>query len=462
MNYSTERNGWGIMDYCKNIFGGYVGLRFINLNDLTKGQEIPRIKYRPIKVLSDRVYFEKISEGRYQYWNDGIYRYDIDTDLLKRVDEGIQREYPLTFDVEVPASYEDVLAMQEMTEIYYCCKVDVGRTVLLSFFQIDTCTDTQTDILSYEYDAQRYDYEGMEVLCQGYFLFTLSARFGDEKGQEHDKVYLMDVAERACYQVMDVPFRIAGGKKAVIGKEKKYLFFEEVYLSEEEEVEFLMSDDVELLLKVPEGMDESFVYINRLNVIPFENFLRLVKIGAPQYEYRKLDEIYEEGILRTIGESTDAIYYKKAKHEHILRNSKEFSERRMIGKEEIFAVDKEDLSIRKIMDMEEDSILSFDMDGLYQIRETEESISVLQLDMEDIIAGQPNFIERFRYVKKMLPAAYSEYFYDIFGQRYLAVGSVTMEEEESYHVLRIVDLKGEEPEIFCTELYIVEDTVFWG
>lgn len=437
-------------------------MRFINLNHLTKGQEIPKIQYRPVKALADRVYFEKISEGHRHYWSDGIYRYDIAEDRMLRIDKGIQEEYPAMFDIEVPSSYEDVMAMREMSEIYYCCKVDIGELVLLNFFGIDTGTDSQYEILAYEYDALKYEYEGMEVLCQGYFLFTLSQRVREEERAEHDKVYLVDVAQRACYPILDVPFRISGGQRMVIGKNRPHLLFEEVYLSEEEEIEFLMSDDVELLMKVPEGADESFVYINRLNVIPLENFLRLVKIGAPRYEYRELDAIYEEGILRTIGESSTTVYYKKTKHEHILRSSKEFSDRRMIGKEEIFALDKETITVKKVMDMEEGCILAFDEESIYQIRETKEEIIVLEPDMEDIIAGQPNFIERFRYRKRVLPDRFDEYFYDIFGHRYLAVGSMNPHDIEPRYVLRIIDLCKEQEEILCTELYIMEDTVFFG
>lgn len=433
-------------------------LRFVDLKRLIKGQEIPKILYRPVKVMAERIYFEKIMEGKMQYWTDGIYRYDLAEDRLSRVDRGIQEEYPALYELDVPSTYEDVMAFKEMQDIYYGVKMDVGSRTVLNFFRIDVQSDEQYEIMSYEYYGDEYEYEGMEVLTQGYFIFTLTPKFGDENGLEYDRVYLVDVYQGIHYPVRDLPFSMTGGKRAVIGREKKYLFLEEIYLSEEEETEFLLSSDMELVMKIPEDMDESFVYINRLNILPFDNFLRLVKIGAHKYEYEELDAVFEEGLIRTIGETAEKIYYKKARHEHVLKASREFKDRLMIGKEEIFAIDKESLSISKVMDMEEDSILVFEGEHIYEIKETKEHIHILEPDQEQIFAGRPLMIERFSYEKRCSDQGGKEYFYDIFGKRYLAIGVVS--EKEAY--LKIVDLKGEHADICCMDLFVIDDMVFFG
>lgn len=437
-------------------------MRFIDLNRLIKGQEIPRIQYRPLKVMEDRIYVEKIMEGLDRYWADGIYRYDLATEVLRRVDQGIQVKYPSRYEMDLPSSYEDVMAMESMGEIYYCLKQEAMDTVSLHFFAVNIHEDSQREVLHYEYYEDEYDYQGMEILSEGYFIFTLAPRYGDERGLEHERVYLVDVEEGVRYPVKDIPFRISGGKREVIGNQRPYLFLEEAYLSEGEELEFLLSDDVELVMKVPEDMDESFVYINRLNVLPLENFIRLVKVGAHRYKYQVLDEMLEEGVLRTVGETRQSIYYKKARHDHLLRASKEFTDRIMIGKEEIYAMDKETMTITKVMDMEEDSILAFEEDGVYEIREDLEKIDIYQPDPRKMIAGQPEKILRFSYQKQIDPKNFKEYFYDLFGHRYLAIGVISAKESDIKSHLRIVDLHKKEPDIRCRDLYVVGETVFYG
>lgn len=434
-------------------------MRFIDLNKLIKGQEIPKIQYRPIKVTPKYAYLEKIVEGLEESWSEGIYIYEIEKDYLFQAERGFADAHAAAVEIEIPSAYEDVLVMQKMDEIYYCIKVFSTSMTLLCFFCLDTKTQKSHPIASYEYYTDEYEYTGMEVLCSGYFLFTLTPLNFQEDIPDYDLVFLVDVRQRTCFPIRNLPFRITGGKRCVIGDEVKYIFLEEIYLSEEEETEFLLSDDLELLIKIPEGADESFVYINRLNLLPLENFIRLAKVGAYNYRYRIIDEVYEEGILRTIGENQEKIYYKKFRYPHILRASKEFSDRLMIGKDEIFEIDKKTLSVKKIMDADSQALLSFEGEHIYEVLEEEEGIRVYEPDTTSMIGGRPEHLERFFYPRN--PEC-REYFYDIYGNRYLVIGVIYPQDSGMKNHLKIIDMENEAPVKECRDLYVVDDTVFFS
>lgn len=434
-------------------------LRFIDLNKLIKGQEIPKIQYRPVKVTERYAYLEKIVEGLDESWSEGIYIYDIEKDNLFPADRGFAETHGAAVEIEVPSAYEDVLAIQKMSELYYCIKIFSISMTMLYFFRLDTYTQKSYSIASYEFYTDEYEYAGMEILCQNYFLFTLTPRHPQDDIPDYDLVFLVDVSKKTCFPIRNFPFRATGGKRCIIGEDVKYIFLEEIYLSEEEEMEFLMSDDLELLMKIPEDTDESFVYTNRLNLLPLENFIRLAKVGAYNYRYQVLDEIYEEGILRTIGESEEKIYYKKSKYEHILRSSKEFADRLMIGKDEIFEIDKKSMEMKKLMDVDSNSVLSFEGKHIYEIIETDERIIVYEPDVTSMVGSRPERIERFSYPRHK---GCREYFYDIYGNRYLVIGVIYLQESGTKSHLKIIDMENQEAEKKCQDLYVIDDTVFFS
>lgn len=425
-------------------------MRIIDLKDITKGQDVPKIAYRPIKALEDRIYFEKVQGTLEEEWTEGIYRFDLEDKALTRIDTGRHEQDPSLYDIDVPGSYEDVLVMKSMDYIYYCVATELMREMLLEFFIIDTRDDSQSEILSFTFPKQEFIYRGMEILTSGYFLFTLADSENPFESTIKDKVYFVDIEAKSLYEIHDNLFKMTSGKRVVAGEEQKHILIEETYLSEEEELELLVSSDVELDMEIPEDLTEDFVFHNSIKYLPFENFLRLVKIGSKSMQFRTLDSIYKEGVLRVIGESEAKLYYKKNKHEFLLQESKELKDRLMIGKEEIFSLNKNTLEIEKIADLGAGTMVAFENDKVYEVYEDEKKIDIKDVDTED-------FLCKYEKVE-----AEREHFYDIFADRYLVIGVFGTKDKPKESYLKIVDTKGEEKDRKCEDLFIIGDTAFIG
>lgn len=428
-------------------------LRIIDMKQIIKGQDVPKIAYRPVKSLEDRIYFEKVIGTIDEEWTEGIYRFDIEDAKLTRVDKGDHFHTPSLYDIEVPGSYEDVLAIKDMDYIYYCVSSQSDDAQTLSFFRINLETDIQDDILNYSFLKHEYVYKGLEILSEGYFIFTLSDAKTPFESNQYDRVYLVDVNEKKIYEIFDLLFKLTSGKREVIGHDPKYILVEEVYLSEEEEIELLLSDDVELAIDVPDDMNEEFVFKNSLRVLPFDNFIRLVKAGSPYYEYELIDSIFKEGVIRIVGETPNMLYYKKNKHEHVLKYSKDFNERRLKGKEEIFSLDKQTLKINKVMELGDKSILAFEDETVYEISEGELKINIKTSDNRGIA---------FEYIKDNSDLESKEYFYDLFNHRYLVMGVIKPKDKFVGSYLKVVDMFKLEEDRQCEDLFIIDDTVFIG
>lgn len=428
-------------------------MRIIDMKGIIKGQDVPKIAYRPVKSLEDRIYFEKVQGTLEEQWTEGIYRYDIAEQKLTRVDTGEHSNNPSMYDIEVPGSYEDVLAIKDMDYIYYCVSSEAEKEQILNFFRLNLESDTQDDIINFSFSKDEYVYKGLEILTEGYFIFTLSDAKTPFESNQYDKVYLVDVDERRIYEIHDLLFKLTAGKREVIGKEVKYLLVEEVYLSEEEELELLLSDDVELAIDIPEEMTEDFVFKNSLRILPFQNFLNLVKSGSRYYEYKVLDSIFMDGVIRIVGETPNMLYYKKNKHEHVLKSSRDFNERRLKGKEEIFSIDKETLNISKIMELGDKSLLAFEDETVYEIEEDDEKVK---------IASSRGDSFSFEYEKDVSDIEAKEYFYDLFNHRYLVIGVIKSKDKFSGSFLKIVDMYEIEEDRKCEDLFIIDDTVFIG
>ncbi len=428
-------------------------MRVIDIKEIIKGQDVPKIAYRPIKSMRDRIYFEKVQGLVDEEWTEGIYRYETSSKKLSRIDEGEHQSDPSLFDIEVPSSYEDVLAVKDMNEIYYCASSDFSGEYTLKYYCIDLSDDSQSDILTFSFSSAEYVYKGFEILTKGYFIFTLSITGSDYDDSQYDKIYLVDVDEKKLYPIYDMVFKLTAGKREVIGTNTKYLLVEEVYLMEDEEIELLLSDELELAIDIPEELDEDFVFQNSIKVIPFENFLRLVKAGSRKMIYKELDSIEKEGILRIVGETDSSIYYKKNIHNHILSMSKEFNDRRMRGKEQIFALDKEDLNIKKVTDISSDTMLAFDDDIIYMIEEDENEAKITDISDESVL---------YTYVKNTENADIKEFFYDMYNHRYIVIGVIKKTERLNGSYLKIIDIKGIEDDKICEDIFVIGDTVFIG
>lgn len=428
-------------------------MRIIDIKEIIKGQDVPKITYRPIKSMEDRIYFEKVQGLVDEEWTEGIYRYDTLSKDLTRVDQGEHKSDPSLFDIEVPGSYEDVLAVKDMDEIYYCAACDHLSEYTLKYYCLDLSDDSQSEILTFTFSSSEYVYKGFEILTKGYFIFTLSIAGADYDDSQYDRIYLVDVEEKRLYPIYDMVFKLTAGKREVIGKKTKYLLVEEVYLMEDEEIELLLSDELELAIDIPEELDEDFVFENSIKVIPFENFLRLVKAGSRKIIYKELDSIEKDGIIRIVGETDSYIYYKKSIHHHILSASKEFNDRIMRGKEQIFALDKDALEITKITDISSDTMLAFEDDAIYMIEEDEKTARIIDIADQKVI---------YTYDKNTASPDTKEFFYDIFNHRYLVIGVIRKAERSGGSYLKIIDISGIEDDRRCEDIFVIGDTVFIG
>ena len=200
-------------------------------------------------------------------------------------------------------------------------------------------------------------------------------------------------------------------------------------------------------------MTEDFVFKNSLRILPFQNFLNLVKSGSRYYEYKVLDSIFMDGVIRIVGETPNMLYYKKNKHEHVLKSSRDFNERRLKGKEEIFSIDKESLNISKIMELGDKSLLAFEDETVYEIEEDDEKVKI-ESSRGDSFS--------FEYEKDVSDIEAKEYFYDLFNHRYLVIGVIKSKDKFSGSFLKIVDMYEIEEDRKCEDLFIIDDTVFIG
>ncbi|MGL5440080.1 MAG: hypothetical protein ACRDA4_06760 [Filifactoraceae bacterium] len=358
-------------------------MHIFDLKKLDNGQEVPKIIYRPFKIHNNNAYFEKIVIAKDHEWTDGIVEYDLNSHMLTRIDEGPHTEEPMMFDVEVPFTYEDIQVLQKMKSIYYSSTTELDSTIYIKFYEIDLVASVQRLIMSFSYKKDQVLYRGMEILTNGYIIFRISNSIEDDDSGFKDRIYLIDVSERTYYEIHDEVLRLTFGNKYVIDQTNPTLIVEEYYISESEQFELLTLKDVELAFDLPDNIDENYIHKNAIHQIPFKTFLKLVKSDEP-IKYSIVDDIYLEGSIRIIGKTDKNIYYRKRIYDHILKDSKDFLARQMMGKELLMKINTNTHKVQVVGPYEYHTEYAFSSNKLYAVLNSDLDIRLENVDTKKI------------------------------------------------------------------------------
>ena len=353
-------------------------MKIVNLNQLNQQQEIPKITYRPFKTYRDFIYLEKVASSLEQEWTEGIFEFSLESNEMVRIDVGPQVKDPFLFDMEIPFTLSDIEKMSKHNRIYYSLVSQMNDEIILSFYEIDLDTRKQLLVLSFSYGVSEFDYLGMELLSEGFFLFRLSDTSPKSGGAE--SVYLVDVSEQSYYLVKDSILCMTFGEKSVFESKKgRFLLIEECYLSEEEQFDLLTSRDLELAIDIPNGMTEDFVHQNSILLIDFDLFLNEVKSGKESLSYQTLDSIFMDGSIRLIGENQKSFYYRQRVYDFVLKSKNDFMSRMMMGHEVIVELNKNSLNTRVVAKERYPNRLVVNDHGLFQVIQKEDCIEIVSL-----------------------------------------------------------------------------------
>ena len=81
----------------------------VDLKELKKYQQVPKINFYPIKRKGNLVYLvKKLEIGTGEIITDGIYRYDIKIKSLNRIDYGEHTKNPHKYEMFVPADMQSI------------------------------------------------------------------------------------------------------------------------------------------------------------------------------------------------------------------------------------------------------------------------------------------------------------------------------------------------------------------
>ena len=96
-------------------------MKKIDLTILRNYQELPKVSFRPIKVLEDKIFFAKyIKKNKYENYVEGIYLYDKENENIILLSS---KEFS-NYDMFVPSDYEDLLSLDGMNYIMFSTVLD--------------------------------------------------------------------------------------------------------------------------------------------------------------------------------------------------------------------------------------------------------------------------------------------------------------------------------------------------
>ncbi|WP_028830148.1 hypothetical protein [Proteocatella sphenisci] len=357
-------------------------MEIFNLENLNKWQEVPKIIYKPLNVTDANIYFEKIVLGMEDNWSEGIWEYDKLTHVMNRMDKGHHAENIQLYDMDTPVNYlrSDIEGARD--NIYFVTITEEDDDDFMEFYEINLKSRLQKKILGFTFDRDSFLYKKMEILAPGYILFRLSYNMELADSDFFDSIYLLDVKEKKYYEILDDAFNINAGKRIITGKtfEDQYIFMEEYYLSEDEQFEVLVSAEVELAFDLPGDLEKNQVHINSIKYIKLSDFIDQVKSGAKHIGFEVIDEIDQEGIIRTIGHSDTSIYYRKEYYNFILNKKSDFVSRRKIGRSEIYKVNKETFKKTYVKDVDKSTSIIIDNNDIFEIIEFDDRSELLNME----------------------------------------------------------------------------------
>jgi len=174
--------------------------------------------------------------------------------------------------------------------------------------------------------------------------------------------------------------------------------------------------------------------IERSHVNPFNNNIKVYNLKDFIEKSRQkdksieptyiIDSLGDKGIMRVLGSTRDYIYYKKDFYDKYLRQSEYFEDRLLIGKQEIFAIDKNTAEMAKIARMDIEDCFCYENDEPVKISQDNTSIRIFDLHDKTQI-----------YEYKKINS--NENYYNYILNQYL----ITKVENSNRNFYRIIDIK---------------------
>lgn len=418
----------------------------IDLSIVKEFQQVPSVTIKPVRVLSDRVYFVKIlKNSKDEPWVDGIYCYYKLVNKVVRIDKGMHSDMPHKFDIYVPFGDDDIQIYEDMNYIFFSIVVeneDQEDMASIIIYALDLQTHEQINLFSIKYSQREFYYMGFRMLSDNYLLIDLVNTM-NENIKEFDKIFILNIYTRHIMEIQDVSIKYSLGMFE-LSKDSKYIFCEEYYMDEEDEIAILTTDMYEI---DDEGLEENKLdaFKNSIKFMDFEKFKELAQV-EDDIKMEEIDTVSQDGIIRVIGTTQKYIYYKKTKHQKHLQNSKNFTDRMMIGKEEIYAFNKDTLELEKITNLEIGAILSFENDILHKIFEDSQSIKII-----NICTGNEEYV--YKKEEKI------EEFVDFLQNKYLLVQVNPYIDSTKY--AKLINTQTGKIEIQAKEISSIKDNFFY-
>ncbi|EJP19251.1 hypothetical protein HMPREF1142_1579 [Peptostreptococcaceae bacterium AS15] len=418
----------------------------IDLKVLKNYQQLPKVYIKPVKVMQDRIYFLKyVSDGKYRQYLEGIYCYYKTDEKIIRVDSGFHTKDPKSFYLFVPVSNEDLLSFSNMnyivfsTIVQYLDEKDMAHIIL---YAIDIEKNRQLEVFSIKYNVNEFMYSGFRMLSDTYALIELGNKHSEEE-KELDKLYLINIYDSQIDEVHDYYTKYTTGFMCMDKKSKNF-YVEEVYMDEDHEYNVMNSDMYEINTQ---EIERSYVnpFKNNIKVYNLNDFLEKSRQKDKDIEpTRIIDSLGDKGIMRVIGSTGDYIYYKKALYDKYLKQSEYFDDRLLIGKQEIFVIDKNTAEMAKIERLDLEDFFCIGQDEPVKISQDSSNIKIYDLHDKKQI---------YDYKK----ASINEKYFDFILNQYL----ITNIENKNRSFFRIIDIKTGKLELECREVQYLENVVFY-
>lgn len=427
-------------------------MQIFNLKYLNNSQEVPKILYKPINITEDNIYFEKLIIGMEDTWSEGIWEYDKYDHVINRLDTGHHAENVQLYDFDTPINLLNKNIEESTKKLYFTTITEIDDEDYIEFFEIDLERRRQRSILGFTFDKDTFFYKKMEILAPGYILFRLSYDLELIDSDFFDSIYLLDVKEKKYYEIMDEAFNINSGNRILLGEkfDEQYIIIEEYYLEEDEQLEILTSEDVELAFDLPGDIKQEQLHVNSIKIIKLSDFIDQVKAGVENLEFQILDEVNKDGVIRIIGETEEAVYYKKEHYDFILKQKNDFVSRRKMGRTEIYKIDKASHKVSYIKDVDKISAIRTSDYFIYEIIENKDNVQIFNLETGEVLYTYKNKYSSLKIKQEVVGFKNSEYLI-------LKVSSLKNEEIYKYE---IIDCVTNEPIIIGDDILILDSYIF--
>ncbi|MGB5823096.1 MAG: hypothetical protein WBH44_03405 [Proteocatella sp.] len=426
-------------------------MQIFNLKYLNSSQEVPKIVYKPINVAEENIYFEKVIMGMEDSWSEGIWEYNKYDHVIKRLDQGHHAENIQLYDFDTPVNFLSKDIQGSMEKMYFTTITEIEDEDYIEFFEINLETRIQKSILGFTFDKDAFLYKKMEILAPGYILFKLSYDMELVDSDFFDNMYLLDVEEKKYYEIMDEAFNINLGNRILIGEtfEEQYVLVEECYLDEDEQFDIRTLEDVELAFDLPGEIEPEQLHINSIKIIKLSDFIEQVKGEVSHIDFRIIDKVDQDGVIRIIGETDDFVYYKKEHYDFILKLKTDFMSRRKVGRTEIHKISKENFETIHIKDVSKEADVKVNNLCAYEITEFEDRIEIADLETGELL---------FTYVI-VHPGKIVQEIIAFKNNEYLIV-RVSKPENEIFCTYEVIDCYTKELIIHGNDILTLDDYVF--